>query len=288
VFRDCRSRTCRLFLLRFRRHWWAAKQRACVRRADANTYVHRRAGKPALWARRPAGVWSEEPHSRPWCHDSVQPPMNKGSTVLNERAKGPTVRTDEDFWTSPTSQQGACLTSQSFGLSGRAAIHGSLRRCGARRPRWAANQPVDTAPANGPLVPGRHVRDGFSDQAGCLAAGSSMHCGLCPLRGIVTTGQAIDPGMWRPSHNVTVVAAAPHSEVPKHTKVVVTHGGHGHRCPRPSRRRANSSTATGRDQPTTQHASTARGAGVTLKSTAAPEKIAAAVRMVFSTIPASE
>jgi UDP:flavonoid glycosyltransferase YjiC (YdhE family) len=51
--------------------------------------------------------------------------------------------------------------------------------------------------------------------------------GMLPVRGLVTTGPALDPDVITPPANVTVVASAPHAQVLEHARAVVTHGGHG-------------------------------------------------------------
>jgi UDP:flavonoid glycosyltransferase YjiC (YdhE family) len=104
---------------------------------------------------------------------------------------------------------------------------------------------------------------------------------MLPVGGIVTTGPAIDPRALRPGPNVNVVSAAPHSDVLRHTKIVVTHRGHG---------TVVRALAAGvpivimpqrRDQADNAARVTARGAGVTLKSTAASDQVADAVRLVL-------
>lgn len=51
--------------------------------------------------------------------------------------------------------------------------------------------------------------------------------GRLPVRGVITTGPAIEPAALTAPDNVSVVRAAPHGEVLKHAAAVVTHGGHG-------------------------------------------------------------
>ena len=51
--------------------------------------------------------------------------------------------------------------------------------------------------------------------------------GALPVRGVVTTGPALDAAALRPRENVTVVPSAPHRLVPQQAALVVTHGGHG-------------------------------------------------------------
>src|SRR3712207_8417270 len=51
--------------------------------------------------------------------------------------------------------------------------------------------------------------------------------GELPVRGVITTGPAIDPADVAAPPNVTVVRSAPHNEVLRHAAAVVTHAGHG-------------------------------------------------------------
>lgn len=51
--------------------------------------------------------------------------------------------------------------------------------------------------------------------------------GELPVRGLVTTGPALDPGQFRVPHNISVQRFARHSELLSHAAMVITHGGHG-------------------------------------------------------------
>jgi UDP:flavonoid glycosyltransferase YjiC (YdhE family) len=120
----------------------------------------------------------------------------------------------------------------------------------------------------------------FQDQRASLqrviAAVSTL-----PVRGVVTTGPAIDAEALDAAPNVTVLAGAPHREVLQHASVVVTHGGHGTVVKALAAGVPMVLMPHGRDQPDTAARVTARGAGVTLKRTAHPRAIAAAVRLVL-------
>jgi UDP:flavonoid glycosyltransferase YjiC (YdhE family) len=102
-----------------------------------------------------------------------------------------------------------------------------------------------------------------------------------PVRGLLTTGQAIDPSLLRPSGNITVAAAAPHSQVLKHATVVVTHGGHGTVVRAIAAGVPLVVMPQGRDQADNAARVVARNAGVTVRSDASPNEIAAAVRRVL-------
>lgn len=48
-----------------------------------------------------------------------------------------------------------------------------------------------------------------------------------PVRGVVTTGDSLDPATLKPAANVVVFANADHDDLMSRAKLVVTHGGHG-------------------------------------------------------------
>jgi UDP:flavonoid glycosyltransferase YjiC (YdhE family) len=105
--------------------------------------------------------------------------------------------------------------------------------------------------------------------------------GTLPLRGVVTTGPALDPAALQPRANVTVVPSAPHRQVLQHSALVVTHGGHG---------TVIKALAAGvpmvvlphrRDQADVGARVTARGAGLVLKRSAAPTVIAEAMMRIL-------
>ena len=48
-----------------------------------------------------------------------------------------------------------------------------------------------------------------------------------PVRGVVTTGDSLDPAALRPGANVAVFANADHDDLMRRAACVVTHGGHG-------------------------------------------------------------
>ena len=66
----------------------------------------------------------------------------------------------------------------------------------------------------------------FMDHANALQRAATALAGL-PVRGLVTTGPSIPVEAIDAPANVTVVERAPHSEVLRHAKVIVTHAGHG-------------------------------------------------------------
>ena len=105
--------------------------------------------------------------------------------------------------------------------------------------------------------------------------------GRLPVRGLVTTGPAVDPGQIDAPDNVTVVGSAPHRQVLAHADVLITHGGHGTVMKGLLAGVPIVCLPTGRDQPDNAARLTHRGAGVRLSKKASPTKIAAAVAHVL-------
>ena len=105
--------------------------------------------------------------------------------------------------------------------------------------------------------------------------------GSLPVRGLVTTGPAVDPEQIRAPEGVTVVRSAPHREVLAHADVLVTHGGHGTVVKGLVAGVPIVCMPTGRDQPDNAARLTARGAGVKVSKKASPAKVAAAVQRVL-------
>jgi MGT family glycosyltransferase len=104
--------------------------------------------------------------------------------------------------------------------------------------------------------------------------------GTLPVRGLVTTGPAMEP--FAAAANVSVVQSAPHVAVLPHTDVVVTHGGHGTVMKALAAGVPLVVLPVGRDQLEIAARVVAAGAGVRLKPKASPAKIAAAVRTVLA------
>jgi MGT family glycosyltransferase len=142
-------------------------------------------------------------------------------------------------------------------------------------PAWAAAIPWTEPAGDDPLVLVA-LSSTFQDHAGCLQRIVDA-LGTLPVRGLVTTGPALDPGELRAPANVEVVTAAPHSEVLRSAAAVVTHGGHGTVI------RALAADVPlvvlhhGRDQADNAARVTARDAGLSVKRTASPAAIAKAV-----------
>jgi len=106
--------------------------------------------------------------------------------------------------------------------------------------------------------------------------------GELPVRGVITTGPAIDPADIAAPANVTVVRSAPHTEVLRHAAAVVTHAGHGTVAKALAAGVPVVAMPLGRDQPDNAARLVATGAGLRLRPSAKPAAIAAAVRRVLA------
>jgi UDP:flavonoid glycosyltransferase YjiC (YdhE family) len=97
-----------------------------------------------------------------------------------------------------------------------------------------------------------------------------------PARALVTTGPAIAP-IAAPRPGVRIVASASHTHVLPSTDVVVTHGGHGTVIKALAAGRPCLVMPLGRDQPDNAARVVAHHAGLTLRRSAGPKRIAKAV-----------
>jgi MGT family glycosyltransferase len=146
-------------------------------------------------------------------------------------------------------------------------------------PAWAG-RPWAPPAGDGPLVLVT-MSSGFQDQLGSLRRIVEA-MGTLPVRAVVTTGPALDPASLDPPGNVTVLAAAPHRQVLGHAALVVTHGGHGTVMKALAAGVPMVVLHHGRDQADNAARVTARGAGVAVKRTAKPARIARAARRVLT------
>jgi MGT family glycosyltransferase len=105
--------------------------------------------------------------------------------------------------------------------------------------------------------------------------------GSLPVRGLVTTGPAVDPEQIEAAEGVTVVRSAPHRDVLAHADALVTHGGHGTVVKGLIAGVPIVCMPTGRDQPDNAARLVHRGAGVKVSRNASSAKVAAAVRQVL-------
>jgi MGT family glycosyltransferase len=151
---------------------------------------------------------------------------NKGLGRLNKLRESYGLKPIGDFWDQVRhANRVVVLTSSGFDFPARLPV--SVRYVGPilDDPAWAADQPWVPPAGDEPLVL-VGMSSTFQDQVDvlqrCVNALGSM-----AVRGLVTTGQAVDPTELRPAPNVAVIASAPHSAVLEHASVVITHGGHG-------------------------------------------------------------
>jgi MGT family glycosyltransferase len=120
----------------------------------------------------------------------------------------------------------------------------------------------------------------FQDQIGCLQRVIDA-LGALPVRGLVTTGPAIDPAALAANSNVAVVKSAPHRQVLQQAALVVTHAGHGTVMKALAAGVPLVMLPHGRDQDDTAARVTARQAGIVIERTATPDAIARAIRQVL-------
>lgn len=205
---------------------------------------------------------------------------NKGLDRLNSLRRTYGLGPLDDFWDQVRrARRILVLTSPAFDFP--AAIPDNVRYVGPvlDDPQWAVSAPWTPPPGDGPVVLVA-MSTTPQDQVDCLQRVVDALSSL-PVRGIVTTGPAVDPKALRPSQNVLVVASAPHSEVLTCTEVVVTHGGHGTVIRSLSAGVPLVVMPQGRDQADNAARVESRGAGVTVKSIASPTTIGAAVMRVL-------
>jgi MGT family glycosyltransferase len=106
--------------------------------------------------------------------------------------------------------------------------------------------------------------------------------GTLPVRGLVTTGPALDPSAVPAPDNVTVVASAPHREVLQEAALAVTHGGHGTVMKCLAAGVPMVVVPHGRDQKDNGLRVAARGAGVMVAREAPSARVAEAVQKVLA------
>jgi UDP:flavonoid glycosyltransferase YjiC (YdhE family) len=102
-----------------------------------------------------------------------------------------------------------------------------------------------------------------------------------PVRGLVTTGPALDPASITPRGDITIVRSAPHRAVLRHAAVVVNHGGHGTVVKALAEGVPMLILPHGRDQADNAARVVSRGAGLSLKRNASAARIAKAVRQLL-------
>jgi MGT family glycosyltransferase len=155
-----------------------------------------------------------------------------------------------------------------------------VRITGARLedPQWAGG-PAVMPPGDAPLVL-VGLSSTFMDQGAALRR-IAQALGSLPVRGLITTGPAIDPEMVPAPANVQVVRSAPHSELMPHTSVMVTHAGHGSVVKSLAAGVPMVMMPFGRDQAEIAARTVYAGAGMRIRPASSPARIARAVRAVL-------
>ncbi|WP_040337165.1 nucleotide disphospho-sugar-binding domain-containing protein [Candidatus Blastococcus massiliensis] len=120
----------------------------------------------------------------------------------------------------------------------------------------------------------------YQDQVGLLRRVADA-LGRLPVRGLITTGRAVDPAEIPAPGNVRVVRAAPHRAVLAETAVALTHAGHGSVLKALAAGVPLVCMPMGRDQKDNTARVLRLGAGVRVPQDASPERIADAVREVL-------
>ncbi|HYP44269.1 MAG TPA: nucleotide disphospho-sugar-binding domain-containing protein [Propionibacteriaceae bacterium] len=144
-------------------------------------------------------------------------------------------------------------------------------------PTWAGSW--TPPPGDDPLVLVA-LSSTFQDQVDELRR-IALALGELPVRGLITTGPALEASALEAPPNVVVLPSAPHTRVLQHAAAVITHGGHGTVIKALAAGVPMVVMPCGRDQPDNAVRVTARGAGLMLKRTAKPAVIAAAVERLL-------
>lgn len=145
-------------------------------------------------------------------------------------------------------------------------------------PIWAAEQ-TWRRPGSEPLVLVA-TSSIFQHQTGLLQR-TAQGLGTLPVRGLITTGQAVDPQEIQAPPNVEVLQAAPHRQVLAEAAVVVTHAGHGTVLKALAAGVPLVCVPMGRDQRDNTVRVLRIGAGVRISKKATPHQIAAAVSAIL-------
>ncbi|MEV0587441.1 glycosyltransferase [Nonomuraea sp. NPDC050310] len=155
-----------------------------------------------------------------------------------------------------------------------------LRHVGARLddPAWAGE--LELPEGDAPLVLVGLSSSYMNQRARLERIAEAL--GTLPVRGLLTTGPAVDPATVRAPGNVTVVARAPHSLALRHAAVTVTHAGHGTAVKSLAAGVPLVCVPLGRDQPEVARHVELAGAGVTVSKNASAEAIAQAVDRVLN------
>ena len=204
-----------------------------------NMYLLPTAGMPPIGVGlRPAKGRLGRSHDR-LITNVLERQWRKGLAPINELHADHGLAPLDSFWDQVHhAHRELVLTSPAFDFP--AELRSNVRYVGAvlDDPAWAATADWEAPPGDDPLVLVA-LSSTFQDHAACL---QRIVDGLArlPVRGLVTTGPALDPGAITAPPNVTIVRAAPHS------KVLATAASGGHpRRPRHGRASAGGRRADG-------------------------------------------
>ncbi|MEV4005389.1 glycosyltransferase [Actinomadura sp. NPDC049753] len=155
-----------------------------------------------------------------------------------------------------------------------------LRHVGPRLddPAWAGELELPDGDAPLVLV---GLSSSFMDQRAHLERIAEA-LGTLPVRGLLTTGPAVDPGTVRAPGNVLVTGAAPHSAALRHAAVTVTHAGHGTAVKSLAAGVPLVCVPLGRDQREVARHVELAGAGITVRKGSSSRTIARAVEKVLN------
>lgn len=145
-------------------------------------------------------------------------------------------------------------------------------------PAWTSNAPWAPPAGEEPLVLVA-MSSTFQNHVQCMQRIVDA-LGSLPVRGLVTTGPAVDPGQIHAPANVAVVAAAPHHQAMARASLVITHGGHGTVVKALAAGVPLVILHHGRDQSGNAVRVTSRGAGVEVSRRASAGTIARAIATV--------
>ncbi|MEU8246715.1 nucleotide disphospho-sugar-binding domain-containing protein [Nonomuraea sp. NPDC048916] len=144
-------------------------------------------------------------------------------------------------------------------------------------PAWAGELELPAGDAPLALV---GLSSSFMDQRIVLERIAEA-LGTLPVRGLLTTGPAVDPATVRASGNVLVTAASPHSIALRHAAVTITHAGHGTAVKSLAAGVPLVCVPLGRDQREVARHVEFAGAGITVSKSSSPRTIARAVDRVL-------
>jgi UDP:flavonoid glycosyltransferase YjiC (YdhE family) len=169
------------------------------------------------------------------------------------------------------------LTSAHFDFAGE--LPANVRYVGPRLddPEWV--EPWQAPPGDDPLVL-VSLSSGPQDQLALLRKVVDALARM-PVRGVVTTGNSIDPADVPAPPHVQVLRSAPHALVLEEAAAVISHGGHGTVVKALAAGLPQLILPMGRDQRDNATRVTVRGAGSQVKPSAKPAAIAAALRGVL-------